>query len=357
MNESKKTSFFLGANTPNGFYSLYDEYTGHVEDFFYYIKAGPGCGKSSFMKRVERVLEREGVYAERIYCSADPDSLDGVYFPELKIGIVDATAPHILEPACAGVSGCYVNLGAFYDLSGLRTQHDEIRRLNTLYKNEYTKAYRLLKSASQVEPAKNIDLHSHIFTAIEKRAKGIVSREFKKSNTTRGITKHRFLNGLCFKGRVCLYDTVPCLASRVYTVDNDLGLAPHLMELLKTRAAASGWNSIACLSPDDPEKTLHLIIPELDLAFVSQTSGAPYPYEAARHLRLDASVGKDVLSPQRALIKQHKKAYETLMYGTIEHLKAAKTLHDDMESAYNPYVDFDGIYSLADKYASAILQK
>ena len=58
------------------------------------IKSGPGCGKSSLMRRVAQAMEEKGASVEYIACSGDPDSLDAVVFPALNTAIVDGTAPH-----------------------------------------------------------------------------------------------------------------------------------------------------------------------------------------------------------------------------------------------------------------------
>ena len=46
----------------------------------YLIKSGPGCGKSTLMKRLARKAEQQGQPIERVHCASDPDSLDGVVF-------------------------------------------------------------------------------------------------------------------------------------------------------------------------------------------------------------------------------------------------------------------------------------
>ena len=49
----QKVTFFLGANTPSGFYSLYDQMLDPAEARrVFLLKGGAGCGKSSLMKRV-----------------------------------------------------------------------------------------------------------------------------------------------------------------------------------------------------------------------------------------------------------------------------------------------------------------
>lgn len=88
-------TFFLGANTPSGFYSLYDQLIDPAQARrVFLIKGGAGCGKSSLMKRAATALAETGEQVEYIRCSGDPDSLDGVVFPGLGAALVDATAPH-----------------------------------------------------------------------------------------------------------------------------------------------------------------------------------------------------------------------------------------------------------------------
>ena len=121
----QKVTFFLGANTPSGFYSLYDQMLDPAEARrVFLLKGGAGCGKSSLMKRVAASLEEAGQSVEYIRCSGDPDSLDAVIFPQLKAAIVDATAPHVQEPRLPGVVESYVDLGRFYDHHALAEKRE-----------------------------------------------------------------------------------------------------------------------------------------------------------------------------------------------------------------------------------------
>lgn len=95
MAADSQIRFYLGANSPAGFYSLYDQMLDPAEaEDIMILKGGPGCGKSSFMRRVAAAAEAKGVAVEYIQCSGDPESLDAVVFPALKTAIVDGTAPH-----------------------------------------------------------------------------------------------------------------------------------------------------------------------------------------------------------------------------------------------------------------------
>ena len=91
--------YFLGANSPRGFYSLYDQLI-PMEDAsaVYILKGGPGCGKSTLMRQVALAAEEADMEVEYVLCSGDPDSLDAVVLPQQGIALVDGTAPHAAAP-------------------------------------------------------------------------------------------------------------------------------------------------------------------------------------------------------------------------------------------------------------------
>ena len=97
----KQTHFFLGANSAEGFYGLYDQLLDARLYDLIILKGTPGCGKSTFMRRAAAALEERGLETVYIHCSGDPDSLDGVIAPTIRTAIVDGTAPHVLEPRYA----------------------------------------------------------------------------------------------------------------------------------------------------------------------------------------------------------------------------------------------------------------
>ena len=69
----KPVYFFLGANSEEGFFSLYDQLLGGRLDDLMILKGGPGCGKSTFMRRVGAAMERAGervVYINPIHSTA-----------------------------------------------------------------------------------------------------------------------------------------------------------------------------------------------------------------------------------------------------------------------------------------------
>ena len=261
-------TYFLSANSAQGFYSLYNYFCPpEGKNFLWIIKGGPGCGKSSFMKKIGKAAEEKGYDVEYILCSGDPDSVDGVYIPQINLGYVDGTAPHTQDVLYPGANGLYLDLGQFYNKQELQRKADQIQELNRKYRDCYTKAYANLASVTCDDvPISDIVCQKRFHTAIS--CKGIVTVE---SNCTVEFIGRNKLNEL-------------------------LGHAT--------------FRDIAYMNP---------LWPDIAMSFYRSCNNILYriPQE---------------LPP---------------CHDAIARLKAAKTLHDELEGIYNPNVNFDGVYNLA----------
>lgn len=94
MSKGKIRHMFPGGNTSLGFFSYYDYILSQEEAArIIIIKGGPGVGKSTFMKKIANEMAEIGYDLEYMHCSSDNNSLDGVVIPEIKVALVDGTAP------------------------------------------------------------------------------------------------------------------------------------------------------------------------------------------------------------------------------------------------------------------------
>ena len=339
--------YFLGANAKHGFSSLYDNFVDlEGGDFLWVIKGGPGCGKSSFMKRIGQAAEEHGEAVEYIHCSGDPDSLDGVYLPKKRTAYVDGTAPHVIEATYPGAASLYLDIGSFFDAAALSDDLDEIVRLNHDYKALYDRAYALIAAATALLPKNaGVQFAPELQEKLEKKAMAQAGREFRKLPKEAAV-KHRFLSAVSCKGRMMLEDTLRAY-EHITALDNELGLAHRYLACLAELAQERGQDCILCHDPLEPEKLEALLLPESGSALIAVDKASALPLTPERHMRLDALGEKLLTNEEKAVLRARRRESRILLQSAVKTLAQAKRLHDELEQVYNPHVDFDGVFSLA----------
>lgn len=348
------TNFFLGANSGEGFQNLFSQIT-DLEDTYdlMVLKGGPGVGKNTFMREIGRAMEAAGTPVEYLWCSGDPDSLDGVVLPGLRCAVVDGTSPHVVEPRYPAAVDRYVDLGRFYDLTAAKAAAGEVKTHTHAYQAAYVRAYRNLKAARQVE----LDAFAAVRRGFDadrarRRVEGILSRELRQKGDQSGRTVRRFLGSVTWQGYVWRFDSVDALCPRVYEFADSAELAGELFAQIRARATERGWDTIACCAPEEPERIEHLLIPGLGLGFITSRPDMEYGRRPYRRVRLDAMAEQ---REGRARLRFQTRMAALLREEGIAALREAKASHDALEAVYNPYVDFDGVRTLAALEAGRLL--
>lgn len=350
MDSTISSRWFLGANTGRGFFSLYDGFASDEGDFLKIFKAGPGGGKSGYMRALGKSAEEKGLAVEYILCSGDPDSLDGVYIPALRLGYVDGTAPHVTEPAVFGASGCYLDLGRFADTAKTLGRREALTALTRQYQEMYARAYRLLSAAERSSLGRQgAYLLPEDIAEAEKRAHSLSSRLFSKSCGGTGRVTKRMVSAVSCQGRLLLGDTLTGLCSRVYAVDDRLGLAPYFLGALMREAVEHGYDVVACPRPSSPGKLEALLVPSLGMAWFADGREFELTFTPRRRIRLDAipAVSREKELRDRLLCEAEVSAEQT--DAAIAALSSAKAYHDELEKVYNPCVDFGALRADAER--------
>ena len=348
-----RVQFFLGANSAEGFSSLYDQWVDQKSiQAFYVIKGGAGCGKSTLMGRVAQNVEAEGYAVEYIRCSGDPDSLDGIFIPRKGAAMVDGTAPHVMDPAFTGATGHYIDLGEGYDRKVLFLMREEIIEAAQAYQACYPQAYRCIRGAEESWRRGRQPLYTEETLAkTEKRAVGILSRERKGRREGTGKRVRRFLGGVTCQGRMLLEDTISVLCERGYEIRDECGLTGVFLRHLEDGFLESGYDVIACLDPVNPKRLAHLLIPERSLAFVSDS----VKRENFRTIRTESLVEKAAWQEGKSFLRLSNRVADELLAEGIEHLAQAKAHHDTLEDLYHPHVDFTRSQEMAVRTVEEIL--
>lgn len=218
MNNGLETRYFLSALTGAGYYALHRQFLRPPERYFCILKGGPGCGKSTFLKRVGDAGRAAGLAVVRLHCAGDPASLDGVYFPEKRSGFFDGTAPHTVDPALFGASGEYLDLGTFCRTEALDTAR--IRALNADCAMFRLRAQQYLTAAAALDARATPGLvYPEDREAARRRAKSICTREFGTpgKGTKPGRCERLFLSAITCEGRIFFPDTIAAHCARACT--------------------------------------------------------------------------------------------------------------------------------------------
>ena len=323
---------FLSANTAAGFYSVYEDLANPEHgDKIWYIKGGPGNGKSTFMRRTGEAAEAAGHHVEYFLCSGDPDSLDGIYIRELKTAYVDATAPHVQEPSLPGISGRYLDLSQFYRNTA-SLDSDAIAVLLRGYREQYARAYDLLAAAGRADPLS-------IPGAITRETRERLYEEGREYALRllppgRGVDRsRRFISAISCLGSISLPGIA--YANGVVCLVN----SAHWLAGAMDACLEKNQRLILCPDPLQPEKIDGLILPDTGISFLMAHKGVRYPSGKTRHVSAETGVEGSMAAEYR----QAKSVQTSLLRMAFASLKKAKELHDALEAAYRPAVDFKAL--------------
>ena len=143
--------FFLGANSPKGFYSKFDQLFNYKDRCrSVLIKGGPGTGKSTVLKKAAAVLKDKGLSTELIYCTADTDSLDAVITEDGTFSMLDATLPHAVEPKYPGAYEEMLDLSTCWDKAVLKNNMAKIITLFDTNRELHAKARKYIAAAAEL---------------------------------------------------------------------------------------------------------------------------------------------------------------------------------------------------------------
>ena len=340
--ESRTTDFFLGATTPAGFKGYFEALRKEPGIRMYLIKSGPGCGKSTMMKRLAQQAEANGEPIERVHCASDPDSLDGVIFLNKKAAIVDATAPHVVEPDAPGADEVVVSLYHTINAGAIHPYCDEVKELFRKNAVLRSRASRYVASAgSLLLDSRRAEACSANFEKVRRYVKRLCARVLPRTDGTPS-EELRLLSAITPKGIVFYKNTVEALADRMVVFHDDYGAVSRLLlELIRAEALARGYHIITCPCAMHPEDKIdHIIIPSLRLAFLTDNRWHPVQIPGVQAVRCTRFVDRENLSGYRARLRFNERAAAELLEQAIALMAQAKSCHDELETYYRAAVDF-----------------
>ncbi len=358
---AKNTASFLGANTPQGFVSFFDElYNPYENCSAYIIKGGPGTGNSTLLKSILSQCEKRGFATEKIYCASDPDSLDGIIVPDIGVSVADGTSPHIIEPKFPGACENIITTGDFWDKDKLRTRSDEIRTLSLENSIHHRRSAKYLAAAGHITEenlrltAKYIDKDK-----ADNFAFRFAQRELpKKKHCVPGKKSKRFVSAVTPKGKIFLDENIRTLSYRVIAIDDEYSAVSGLIsERIGETAVRNGYDVIFCHCPMKPKMpSEHIIIPEKNLAVMTVKSDHKINIEFDRIIHTKRFFYEGI-SELVSYLRFNRKLIRELTDEAISALRDAKHTHDKLEKIYADAMDFAALEGYCKDICNYIFSK
>ena len=351
--------FFLATNSANGFISEFgNNYDAEKGWLAYIIKGGAGTGKSSLMRSIAKRVSDKKINTFYCPCSSDPDSLDGVIFPDKKVIVLDGTLPHPVEPKYPAICEQIVNTGAFWDEEKLKGMEKEILNLYKLNSLAHKKASGYIKAAGQLLRTN----FSYALSATDIEKASLYAADIADKHI-KGMGKGqkewvRFLSGVTPKGFIFFGDTINHLSDKQIIICDQYGAVSSIfMTVIRDIALYHNYEIITVKNPILPNEIIdHIIIPELKLAFCSERRALLINSDERRiHARRFTDVS--ALHKNKEKITFNRRIYKELLEGAVNSLKEAKLLHDIIEKHYIDIMDFSHFEDISSKIAEKIISR
>ena len=342
--------FFLGANSPEGFRSLFTQSYDPSDGWrVWIIKGGPGAGKSTAMRGVCLRARELGLYHERCFCSSDPDSLDAVIIPERRLAVYDGTAPHVMEPSLPGACENIVNFGEAWDSGKLYELRAGIVDLSAQCSARHSTARLWLRAAAA--------FRENTFLAavdaadrgkIDRAAGSICAKYAPRHGSGRGRAEKRLFTAVTPRGVIMPGAAgFEKLGHRV-VIDDPTGAASSaLLDRTAELLTGSGVDIILGICSQSG-RTEHLLARELSL-LISASSPAHTFTGNTRVIHGERFFADGFLRSHRERVKLNRSGAADMTDSAVREMARAKSLHDRLEALYAQAMVYDRAGEIAQR--------
>jgi hypothetical protein len=366
VERGKIRKMFPGGNTTVGFYNRFQYIIGPEANRIFIIKGGPGVGKSTFMNAISEEMVSRGYDLEHHHCSSDPDSLDALVIPSLKVALMDGTAPHIVDPKNPGAVDEIINLGEFWQEDNIVRHKEEVLKTNKKVSRLFNIAYSLLRQSraayeewkGYVEDAVDEVKYNRITRLLIEN----VLQDVVPNDLTAPKARHLFGSAITPKGVLDYKETLLTKDMRVFSIKGQPGTGvKQLIARVAQAAGEKGLYTEQFHCPYEPDELDLLIIPSINTAVMNTSQ--PYHYDLdgqeikpAEEIDLDICLNKNALMEYEPERMDAELRSRDLLEKAIAHLTRAKAAHDEAEHFYIQAMDYNKVKEKRDKILKRILE-
>lgn len=360
MPQASRLRYFAACNSENGFHSFYSDVFPESLSRVYIIKGGPGTGKSSLMRRAADRAVKRGYRVEEIYCSSDPNSLDGVIaYADAGhggIAVLDGTAPHIHEAALAGARDEILNMGEFWSCEALVKRRKDIETLSRARSEAFAQLYRYLQAAGQC--ARNME------SVI---AGGVDARKIRETITSiltsypiggGASRKIMLMRSIGMSGAVRL-STMEEQADSVYLLRDCGSIAYRMLDELSSQAEKRHLQMWISYDPLMPSRMDGIYLPEMRSAFLvcEDVSAIKEGLDGKKihQISMRRYVSTDLLTRSSGALSTASRNRDRLMRAAYSVLDEIREKHFSLEQIYKETMDFTTLNRRVELWLDAIM--
>lgn len=356
--------YFAASNTKDGFVSLFDEIFSEEEcDKVYILKGGPGCGKSTFMKKLGEKAEETGLDCEYFHCSSDPSSLDGVIIKKKRVAVIDGTSPHAAEPRLAGAREIIIDLGKSWDTDKLYDKKTELTELLQKKKTAYSDCYRFLNAKHVMTGlVYNLVFPCILFDKLDKstaRLSKSVLKNTKKKGA--GTVKTRLTSAVSSIGKVRFFTFEKKADLCIFLKEpyKDSRLSGIFMRSMLDYARLNKNDVLVSFNPENKTEIDALYFPETktsvslyDEDFVAQCDRN---FKKCKIVNCAKFINMKSFSPLKPLRKFYSKLAESMEKQALESISKAGSIHAETEKIYRLCTNYKTVEKITNEYFKKIL--
>ncbi len=349
-----KHHFFMGTQSVNGFVSLFKNLNGGKNGYeTSLIKAGPGCGKSTFMKSIGKKLIDQNLSVEFIHCSADPNSLDGVICREKNYAIIDATDPHDEKPLYPGACETVVSFYQFNDNDQLKANKTAIINYFEQCSRYHERVARFVSSARLITEdiikscLKYIDMQK-LHTFLDKLVLKTIPPLINKNPNE----EYRYINAVTPKGLIDFSKINSENYDNCYVFSDKYGAVSSVsLGYIRKKALQNGYEIITCRSALCSENITNAIfIPKAGICFLTNNFLSKNEYPNAKTINEKRFMNIVLANETFKQAEFCKKAVLGLIDNASKLSQKALSNHDEIEKFYVASMDFESLSDMQQKY-------
>ena len=352
--KTARLRYFAACNSEEGFYSFYPDVFTKDLTHIYIIKGGPGTGKSTLMRRVADRAEIKGYQVEEIYCSSDPESLDGVIArgSEESFAVLDGTAPHVTEMELPGARDEILYVGDFWSSEILKQQKKMILQESQARANAYRRLYRYLRAAGQCERVQHesasslLNRHKLTDTVSHILARYPVGVDFSMQTM--------LTSSIGMRGMMRL-NTFEHASDTVFSISDCAGTAWDLLDEVFRQAQNRRLRVWVSYDPLIPAHFDAICLPDCRLSFVKAKRSEIGEVGKVCRISMKRYLFADGYQDAEEIFATAQKAKERLMTVVLQTLMQIRELHFSIESRYVSAMDFHAMEVYTEQWLEKIL--